>query len=87
MPPQKPRDRMPWRLAVLQAIDRLGKETFTLQELYAYTDWLGQLFPSNLNVEAKIRQQLQFLRDEGYLDFVDYEGTYRVRRHVSRADS
>jgi hypothetical protein len=34
--------------------------------------------PSNHNVRAKIRQQLQFLRDKGVLDFVG-RGQYRMR--------
>jgi type II restriction enzyme len=34
--------------------------------------------PSNNNVKAKIRQQLQFLRDKGVLDFVG-RGQYRMK--------
>jgi type II restriction enzyme len=39
---------------------------------------LGRRYPSNRNVKPKIRQQLQYLRDRGYLDFVS-RGFYRLR--------
>ena len=31
----------------------------------------------NFNVEAKVRQQLQFLRDKGFIDFIDNNGMYK----------
>ncbi|MGB7255738.1 MAG: hypothetical protein WBC94_19290 [Xanthobacteraceae bacterium] len=46
--------------------------------MYAYEDQLSRLYPENRNVKPKIRQQLQFLRDQGYLDFVS-RGYYRMR--------
>lgn len=35
--------------------------------------------PDNHNVQAKVRQQLQFLRDEKLLSFLDQRGTYTLR--------
>ena len=81
------REKMTWRTAVLRALDSLGRENFTLQEMYAFADWFSELFPSNLHIEDKIRQQLQYLRDEGYLEFVDNHGTYRIRAKVNLRDS
>ena len=39
---------------------------------------LGDLYPGNQNVRPKIRQQLQYLRDRGFIDFVS-RGNYRLR--------
>ena len=57
----------------------LGAEEFTLQAFYQrFEAELQQLHPGNRNVQAKIRQQLQVLRNGGVLDFLE-EGRYRVR--------
>jgi type II restriction enzyme len=54
---------------------------FTLREFYdRFTKRLASQHPSNKNVEAKIRQQLQFLRDGGTLEFLG-RGRYRLRTH------
>jgi type II restriction enzyme len=58
-----------WTLDVLNAIRKLGKRRFSLQELYGLDGYLQQLHPSNRNVRPKIRQQLQVLRDLGLLAF------------------
>jgi type II restriction enzyme len=42
-----------------------------------FEDKLGKLYPNNNNVRPKIRQQLQFLRDNGYLEFLS-RGRYRL---------
>jgi len=57
-----------------------GNRTFTLKEFYRDNEILIENFkPRNLHKEAKIRQQLQFLRDDGLLTFVDFRGTYTLR--------
>ncbi|WP_048075349.1 homing endonuclease associated repeat-containing protein [Haloquadratum walsbyi] len=51
----------------------------TLNELYdAMEIHLKLLFPDNNNIRAKIRQQLQRLRDDGDIEFRDARGTYRI---------
>ena len=67
-----------WLLDVMHCIDTLNKKEFTLQDIYKYKDFLSKKHPSNMHIEHKIRQQLQFLRDKGYLLFVDNRGRYRV---------
>jgi 5-methylcytosine-specific restriction protein B len=52
-------------------------EKFTLREINQYEAQLAQRHPDNENVQAKIRQTLQELRSEGFLEFVDNNGTYR----------
>ncbi|WP_276302305.1 HNH endonuclease [Halorussus lipolyticus] len=52
---------------------------FTLPEFYRHAeDRLAAKHPQNNNVQAKIRQILQQLRDGGQLEFVDDSGTYRL---------
>jgi type II restriction enzyme len=58
-----------WALDVLRCVQAIGKEQFSLSEVYAYEGELSALHPQNLNVRAKIRQQLQILRDLGILNF------------------
>jgi type II restriction enzyme len=48
------------------------------QVLHAHHRRLHRLYPGNRNVRPKIRQQLQVLRDQGYLDFIG-PGRYRLR--------
>ncbi len=66
-----------WLLAVMGAVEAVGKPEFTLDEVYAYEGRLAALYPDNHNVRPKIRQQLQVLRDKGWLEFTARRGTYR----------
>ena len=56
-----------WTLDVLNAVRRLRKAEFTTAEMYAFTRELEELHPDNRHVKDKIRQQLQVLRDRGFL--------------------
>lgn len=67
-----------WTVDVLNAIRRLGRSQFSLQELYQLAPELQAAHPGNRNVRPKIRQQLQVLRDLRLLDFTD-RGAYRLR--------
>lgn len=67
-----------WLVDVMKCIEDLEKNEFQIEDIYAFEDRLSRLYPGNRNVKPKIRQQLQFLRDRGYLDFVS-RGYYRLR--------
>jgi len=58
-----------WTVDVLNLIRRLGKPQFSLTELYDFETDLKTLHPQNQNIRPKIRQQLQILRDKGFLRF------------------
>ncbi len=59
-----------WLADVLRSVERQFT-TFTLQDLYANSEEeLQRKHPDNRNVRAKIRQQLQYLRDLGFVQFV-----------------
>jgi type II restriction enzyme len=61
-----------WILRVLAILDKIENENFSLSQVYAYEDELAQFFPNNRNIRAKIRQQLQVLRDEGLIEFLGH---------------
>ena len=60
----------------MKAVEDIGRPEFTLSEVYAFEPRLAALYPGNHNVRPKIRQQLQVLRDAGWLEFVR-PGVYR----------
>ncbi len=67
-----------WILDIMNCIESLNKEKFTLKEIYAFEKDLKILHPENKNIKAKIRQQLQFLRDKWYLEFLEKRGNYKI---------
>jgi Dam-replacing family/Dam-replacing HTH domain len=67
-----------WLVDVMKCIEDLRKPEFQIEDVYAFEDRLSRIYPGNRNVKPKIRQQLQYLRDRGYLDFVS-RGYYRLR--------
>jgi type II restriction enzyme len=56
-----------WTLDVLSAVRQLGKTMFSTSDAYIFTRELENLHPENRHVKDKIRQQLQVLRDRGFL--------------------
>ncbi|MBE6307419.1 MAG: restriction endonuclease [Bacteroidales bacterium] len=64
-----------WLIDVLRCVERLDS-TFTLKQIYAFVEELKIKHPMNNNIEAKIRQQLQFLRDKGIVSFSS-RGNYK----------
>ena len=70
-------DARNWLLAVMACCESIGRREFELAEVYALEGSLHDLYPGNNNVRPKIRQQLQVLRDAGYLEFLG-RGRYRL---------
>src|SRR3990167_4630682 len=66
-----------WLLDVMRCVEKLGKREFTLEDVYVFESELNTLHPDNKHIKDKVRQQLQVLRDKGYLDFVS-RGYYRL---------
>jgi type II restriction enzyme len=66
-----------WLLDVMRSVEKLKKQEFTLDDVYAFEKELSILHPENKHIKDKIRQQLQVLRDKGYLTFVS-RGYYRL---------
>lgn len=74
----KPISARGWLLDVLACVEAIGRQEFTLADVYRLEGRLQTLYPENNNVRPKIRQQLQVLRDAGVLDFIG-RGRYRLR--------
>jgi predicted HNH restriction endonuclease len=75
---------MKWKEFVYHQItehcNQTGSRTFNLQEILNSKLPVFQSFrPENKHVAAKIRQQLQLLRDENLISFLDNSGHYTLR--------
>ncbi len=66
-----------WLLDIMKCIDKLGHKDFSLDDMYSFEKELSMKHEENRHIKDKIRQQLQVLRDRGYLDFIS-RGIYRV---------
>lgn len=64
-----------WLMDVLMCVNK-QPQNFTLNDMYLYTQMLEVKHPDNHNIQPKIRQQLQLLRDKGYIEFLGH-GKYR----------
>jgi type II restriction enzyme len=67
-----------WLLDVLVCVERIKKTDFSLDEVYNFEANLKAKHPMNNNIKAKIRQQLQFLRDKDIIEFLG-RGRYRLK--------
>lgn len=67
-----------WILDIMNCIDILGKKNFTLNEMYNFIPVLSKKYSNNKHIKDKIRQQLQFLRNKGYLEFLN-RGEYKLK--------
>jgi Dam-replacing family/Dam-replacing HTH domain len=70
-----------WLIEVMKCVEAIGRPEFQLEDVYAFEGMLSGVYPNNRHVRQKIRQQLQVLRDRGYLDFVS-RGYYRLRSNT-----
>lgn len=66
-----------WLAVTMGLVRRLNKDTFSLGELYELEAEARRIFPNNRHIKEKLRQQLQHLRDKGWLRF-EGSGFYRV---------
>lgn len=65
-----------WLMDVLNCVNSIDSAEFSLREMYEFAEKLKVRHINNNNVEAKIRQQLQILRDKGFIEFLE-RGHYR----------
>lgn len=71
-----------WLVDVLRIVERIGSTEFALADVYASEHELSSLHPGNRNIRPKIRQQLQVLRDLGFLQFLGNSRYLRRRGTV-----
>ena len=65
-----------WLSDVRDCVNAIDSKQFTLADIYKFEARLTELHPQNRTIKAKIRQQLQKLRDQGYIEFTA-KGSYR----------
>lgn len=65
-----------WIMDILNCVNNIPTDTFSLSMIYSFTEYLSEKHPQNNNIQAKIRQQLQILRDLGFIEFLG-KGQYR----------
>lgn len=70
-------DARGWMIEVLKCVEAVGRDEFTLSDMYGFESRLSSIYPNNYHVRQKIRQQLQVLRDHGLIDFLG-RGHYRL---------
>jgi type II restriction enzyme len=61
-------NKVRWKIEILKILDSVDS-VFTLQQVYEKEIELMELFPDNNHIKEKIRQQLQFIRDDGIIVF------------------
>lgn len=67
-----------WLIEVMKCVEDIGRQQFELSDVYAFEGRLRTLYPENQHVREKMRQQLQVLRDAGFIEFLG-RGHYRRR--------
>jgi len=65
-----------WKKDVFESLMKIETDIFKLEEVYNFESYFQKLHPDNQNVKPKIRQQLQYLRDIGLIEFVS-PGLYK----------
>ena len=66
-----------WTVDVLRTVHSIGKNQFSLNDVYSFEEELSKEHPKNYHIKDKIRQQLQILRDRGILKFLG-KGNYLI---------
>lgn len=65
-----------WLFDILNCVNDIKTIEFDLEDMYSYEKLLHIKHPDNNNIKAKIRQQLQELRDRNVIDFLG-NGNYK----------
>jgi type II restriction enzyme len=71
--------RRSWAGTILNLVHQLPGDNFLLSDMYKFEAELERLYPGNKHVRAKIRQQLQVLRDAQLIHFLG-NGRYQIDR-------
>lgn len=65
-----------WILDIMNCVDLIKKNSFSLDDIYKFENKLKLKYPHNNFIKDKIRQQLQVLRDKGLIEFTS-RGNYK----------
>lgn len=65
-----------WLMDILNCVNQMPTQIFSLENIYCFENYLHARHPENAHIKHKIRQQLQILRDKGFIDFLGH-GNYK----------
>ena len=65
-----------WKKELFDIVNKFDSYEFSIDQVYQFRDHFRNLFPLNNHIDDKIRQTLQFLRNDGLIDFLSH-GNYR----------
>jgi hypothetical protein len=66
-----------WKNVLLEILP-CESETFTISDVYERCEeLLSELYPNNNHIRASIKHNLQRLRDDGFIEFLDNKGRYQ----------
>lgn len=65
-----------WLMDTMVCIDLIHSDSFSLKDIYQFENMLKIKHPKNSHIKDKVRQQLQILRDKGFIEFTS-RGNYR----------
>lgn len=65
-----------WIIDIIKGIDAISTVDFNLADMYELESFLSLKHPNNKHIKEKIRQQLQILRNNGFIEFLG-QGRYR----------
>ncbi|UTC63758.1 restriction endonuclease [Treponema sp. OMZ 788] len=65
-----------WLLDTITCIEKINSPEFSLSQIYAFEEELKLKHPENNFIKDKLRQQLQYLRDKGFIQFLG-RGNYK----------
>jgi type II restriction enzyme len=65
-----------WLIEVMKCLESIGRAEFEIADVYRFEQHMQRLYPGNMHVREKMRQQLQVLRDAGFIEFLG-RGKYR----------
>ena len=65
-----------WLIEVMKCVEAIGRAEFEIADVYRFVEHMQRLYPGNMHVREKMRQQLQVLRDAGFIEFLG-RGRYR----------
>ena len=65
-----------WKKELFLIINQNLPTEFSIDQLYQFHNDLKKIFPQNHHIDDKIRQTLQFLRNDGLIEFLNF-GNYK----------
>jgi type II restriction enzyme len=65
-----------WLIEIMKCVETIGHAEFEIADVYRFEEHMQRLYPDNMHVREKMRQQLQVLRDAGFIEFLG-RGKYR----------